>query len=127
MKERQQNSTSNPIMFLMIDSADHITGKPGLTPTVTISKNGGAFGAVTGAVTALSGGWYSIAGNATDRNTLGELLIHATAAGADPYDDKYDIVPWNPYGVNFGMVFDTTQTVEDNSVAARNTYTTTTH
>jgi len=96
MKLRQQSSTSYPITFLMVDSADHITGKTGLTPTVTISKNGAGFGSPAGAVTEIGSGWYALAGNATDRGTLGDLLIHATATGADPVDDRYCIVPWNP-------------------------------
>ena len=68
----------------MVDSTDHISGKTGLTTTVTISKNGAAFGAPAGAVTEIGSGWYKIAANATDSNTIGSLLVHATATGADP-------------------------------------------
>ena len=66
---------------MMVDDTDHISGKTGLTPTVTLSKNGGGFNAASGAVTELGGGLYALAGNATDRNTLGELWIHAEATG----------------------------------------------
>jgi len=97
MKLRKQSSTSYPITFLMVDSEDHVTGKAGLTPTVTISKNGAAFGSPVGAVTEIGNGWYKLAGNATDRNTLGDFLVHSEAAGADPSDDRYCIVPWDPY------------------------------
>ena len=97
MKQRQQSSTSYPVTFLMVDSSDHITGKTGLTPTVTVSKNGSAFGSPSGAVSEIGSGWYALAGNATDRATLGDLLIHATATGADPVDDRYCIVPWDPF------------------------------
>ena len=81
-----QSSTQAALVFLMVDSTDHITGKTGLTPTVTISKNGGTFASPSGAVTEISGGWYKVAGNATDTNTLGPLALHATATGADPTD-----------------------------------------
>jgi len=97
MNEREQSSTGYPIQFLMVDSLNHIIGKTGLSPTVTISKNGGAFGAAAGAITELSNGWYSYAGNATDRDTLGELIIHAEASGADDTDLKIVIIPWNPF------------------------------
>lgn len=97
MKQRQQSSTSYLITFLMVDSADHVTGKTGLTPTVTISKDGAAFGSPSGAVSEIGNGWYALAGDATDRDTLGDLLIHATGTGADPVDDRYCIVPWNPF------------------------------
>lgn len=99
MKARKQSTTSYPILFLMVDSTDHVTGKAGLTPTVTISKNGGAFASPSGAVTELSSGWYALAGNATDRNTVGELLIHATGTGADPLDDRYLVVGYDPFDV----------------------------
>jgi len=97
IKIRQKSSTSYPINFLMVDATDHVTGKTGLTPTVTLSKNGAAFAAAAGAVTEISSGWYSLAGNATDRNTLGELLVHAVASGADPFDIQYAIVDYDPF------------------------------
>lgn len=97
MKARKQNSTTYPILFLMVDSADHVTGKTGLSPTVTISKNGGSFVAKSGAVTEVGNGWYALAGHATDRNTLGELIIHAEAPGADPVDERYEIVAYDPF------------------------------
>ena len=97
IKIRKQSTTTYPINFLMVDSTDHITAKTGLTVTVTLSKNGAAFGAAAGAVTEISNGWYSLAGNATDRNTLGELLVHASATGADPTDMQYAIVEYDPF------------------------------
>ena len=47
----KQSSTARPLLFLMIDSGDHISPKTGLSPTVTLSKNGAAFAAAAGAVT----------------------------------------------------------------------------
>jgi hypothetical protein len=90
------NSADIPLIFLMIDSTDHITGKPGLTPTVTISKNGGSFATPSGAVTGIANGWYKAAGNATDTNTLGPIILHATATGADDADAIYPVVANNP-------------------------------
>lgn len=83
--------------FLLVASADHVTAVTGASPTVTISKNGGAFASPSGAVTEIGSGWYQLAGNATDRGTLGEFLLHATAASADPADKSYLIVPWDPF------------------------------
>lgn len=100
----QTASTARPLLFLMVDSADHITGKTGLTPTVTISKNGAAFAAPAGAVTELASGWYKVAGNATDTGTTGPLLLHATSAGADPCDAAFEVVAFNPDdGVRLGL------------------------
>jgi hypothetical protein len=92
----KSNSTAKELLFLMVDSADHLSGKTGLSPTVTIRKPGGAFGTPSGAVTEIANGWYKVAGNATDTNTLGPLLLHATAANADPADDSFNVVAYDP-------------------------------
>lgn len=86
MRVRQLGSTGLPVCFFMADSTDHITGLTGLSPAVEISKNGGAFASPVGAIAEIGYGWYALAGNATDRNTLGTLLVHAEAEGADPFD-----------------------------------------
>ena len=96
MTARKQNSTDYPFQFLMVDSADHLTAKTGLTPTVTLSKNGGAFAAAEGAVSEIGNGIYSLAGNAEDRDTLGELMIQASASGADTVFSKLLIVNYDP-------------------------------
>jgi hypothetical protein len=97
MKLRKLSSSVYPITFLMVQSADHVTGLTGATVTVTLSKNGGAFASPAGAVTEIGSGWYSLAANATDRDTLGELDLHATATGGDPTDEKYLIVSFDPF------------------------------
>jgi hypothetical protein len=81
-----KQSTAYTRMFLMVDSTDHITGKTGLTVTVTLSKAGGAFGAAGGTITEVSSGWYKIALTTTDTNTLGDLAYHCTSTGADATD-----------------------------------------
>lgn len=86
-QEILKSSAAYPFAFLMVDSADHISPKTGLTPTVTILKaNTGSFASPSGAVTELANGWYKVAGNATDTNTDGPIILHATASGADPTD-----------------------------------------
>lgn len=98
MSEYVQYQTSGtPLTFLMVDNADHITGKTGLSPSVTIRKNGGVFAAPAGAVSEIGNGWYEVAGNASDSNTYGPLLLHAEAAGADPTESKFCVVAFNPY------------------------------
>lgn len=78
-----------PLLFLMVLTTDGTSPATGLSPTVTLSKNGAAFGAPSGAVTELSAGWYKVAANATDSNTFGALLLHATGTGADNTDVQY--------------------------------------
>lgn len=92
----KQSSAVQPLMFLMVQSLDHISPALGLTPTVAISKNGLGFMSPIGAVSELGNGWYRVAANANDTNVLGPLLLHATATGADPVDVVYAIVAFDP-------------------------------
>jgi hypothetical protein len=72
----------------MVQSADHVTALTGASPTVSISKAGGSFGAPSGGATAteVANGWYKISLSTTDTNTLGDLSIHCTATSGDPTD-----------------------------------------
>lgn len=75
------------VVVLMTDSANHVSGKPGLTLTITLSKNGGSFAAITPVVTERGNGLYSLALTAAHTNTEGDLVLHITAgASADPTD-----------------------------------------
>lgn len=102
--QRQKSTTTYPILFLLVSASDHITAVTGVTPTVTISKNGAAFAAPSGAVSEVANGIYMLAGNATDRNTLGTLAVHATATGADAVDMLIEIVDYDPFA--FGANLD---------------------
>ena len=97
MTARKLATATYPIQFLLVDNTDHVTGKTGLSPAVTISKNGGTFAPPVGAVTELGNGFYSLAGSALDRSVLGELIIHAYADGADPMDIIVDVVDYDPF------------------------------
>jgi hypothetical protein len=107
----KQATAVQPLVFLMVDSTDHITGKTGLSPTVTISKNGAAFASPAGAVSEIGNGLYAVAANATDSETLGPLVLHATATGADPVDWLYPIVAYDPLTVAVGANTATPPTV----------------
>ncbi len=71
------------LMVFMVDSNDHRSGKTGLTLTITASKNGLAFASITPTVTERGNGWYSLALDAAHTDTIGELALHITSAGAD--------------------------------------------
>ncbi len=92
----QQNNTSRKIVVLLT-TPDHVSGATGLTLTTTRSKNGGSFAAWAGGAAELANGWYALTPAAGDVDTLGELAIHVTAAGADPADVKYTVVAFDPY------------------------------
>lgn len=81
----KQSTTYNRVI-LMIDSTDHITGKTGLTLTITASKDGAAFGSISPTVTELATGLYKIALTTSHTDTLGDFAMHITGTGADPTD-----------------------------------------
>jgi hypothetical protein len=100
----QQSTANDPLFFFLVLSSDHISPATGKTPTVTISKNGAAFATPTGAVSEIANGWYQVAGNATDTNTLGDILLHATEATSDNSDlVAAQVVAFNPRNANLGL------------------------
>ena len=77
-----KNAILANFMFFMADSADHVTGKTGLTPTATRSLDGGAFGACANAAAEVANGWYKITLAAADTNA-DIVALKFTSAGAD--------------------------------------------
>lgn len=74
----KQSDTSRVVPFMLVQG-DHTTAATGLTPTVTLSKNGGAFGAAAGAVAEVSAGWYKLTPTSADTGTLGPLALHVVS------------------------------------------------
>ena len=81
-----KQSTSRNLMIFMTDALDRLSGKAGLTLTITASKDGGAFAAITPTVTDRGNGWYALALTADHTDTLGDFALHVTGTGADPSD-----------------------------------------
>lgn len=78
----KKNVALNNFEFLMVDSADHITPKTGLTVSGYISKDGGAFSALTNSVTEISNGIYKV--NLTQAEMNADVItLRFTATGAD--------------------------------------------
>lgn len=101
----KQSSTQLPLQFFLTQSSDHISGLTGATPSVKISKNGASGVSPTGAVSETDStnmpGWYQVAANATDTNTLGLITLHATATSADPCDMPVaQVVAFDPTAAN---------------------------
>lgn len=68
--------------FLMVDSTDHITPKTGLTVAGTISKDGGAFGALTNGVAEIANGVYKVDITQAEMNA-DVITLKFTGTGAD--------------------------------------------
>lgn len=85
-------STARNVDVFMTDSTDHVTGKTGLTLTITASKDGAAFAGISPTVTELATGWYKLALTAAHTDTPGDLALHITGAAADPSDVAMQVV-----------------------------------
>lgn len=81
-----KQSTARNLMVFLASSSDHVTGLTGATLTITASKNGAAFGSITPTVTERGDGWYNLDLTTSHTDTLGDLVVHVTAASADPID-----------------------------------------
>jgi hypothetical protein len=89
-----RGATDHPLVFYLVQPGDHRTPATGLSPSPQISKNGGAWASPAGAVSELGHGWYQVAANSGDVNTVGSLLLHMPGgAGNDPCDVVYEVIP----------------------------------
>jgi hypothetical protein len=78
----QKNTALNNFEFFMADSADHVSGKTGLTVTSARSIDGGAFGACANSAVQVGNGVYRIDLATTDLN--GDIVtLRFSATGAD--------------------------------------------
>lgn len=78
-------------MFRLVDETDDETPQPGKTPTVQISKNGGAFANATNAAVGISDGFYYVELTATELNTDGPLGFIAYATGTNIFADIHQV------------------------------------
>ncbi len=111
-----KQSTARNLMVFMADSSDHITGKTGLTLTITASKDGAAFASISPTVTDRGSGWYNLALTTSHTDTLGDLAIHITGTGADATDISRQVVlqiPGDVLTANTVQVNGTSQTARD--------------
>jgi hypothetical protein len=92
-------SAARNVLIFMKDAADHLSGKTSLSLTITASKDGGAFAAITPTVTERGNGWYNLALTTDHTDTLGTLALHVTGAGADPTDITYLVEGARPSAV----------------------------
>lgn len=77
-----KQSTALDITFFAFDSnGDGVTGKVDGDWTKRISKNGGAFAAMTVTVTEMENGWYSLTLSTAHTDTLGILSLSFSATG----------------------------------------------
>lgn len=80
----QTNTALNNVQFLMVLASDHVTAATGLTPVMTRSIDGGAFGAADGGttITEVANGMYQVDLATADTNGT-EIVYRFAVATAD--------------------------------------------
>jgi len=87
-----KQSTSLADTFFAFDSnGDPVTGIIDGSWTKRISKNGGAFAAMTVIITEMENGWYAFTISSSDSDTLGILSLRFSATGAKQVNLKYRV------------------------------------
>ena len=112
MRELEQSVTAK-FSVKMVDAADHVTDKTGLTLTVLSSKNGGTFATATASVAEVSNGWYRVEVFPAHVDTVGEAVFRCTATSADAGERIFTVV-----GTTRQDVYDRIGTPTGASIAA---------
>ncbi len=91
---KQKQSTATFLYVYLVDETDGYTPETGIiSPTITVSKNGGAFAAPSdGTWSELASGWYKAALDATDTNTLGALAVNVAKTGCRNFMNTVEVV-----------------------------------
>jgi hypothetical protein len=94
----KQSTAVDIAMGPFLDESDGKTVEGGLTitqPDIRLKKNGGAWAQKNAAQTLTheENGWYEVALDTTDTNTLGELVVAIHEAGALPVWRVFQVVP----------------------------------
>ena len=100
-------NTATEIDFFMPDDSDPWSGKPGLTGiTVQYKKQGqSSFTTLSSpTITEIGNGWYKLSVPATLVDAYGFLIIRFSATGAKTQQQQYQVVAFNPYDSNMGLV-----------------------
>jgi len=85
-----KNTAFSNFAFLMIDSADDISPKTGLTVSGEVSIDGAAFSGLSNAITEIGNGWYKVDITAAELNG-DSIVLRFTSAGAN--DRGFAIYP----------------------------------
>jgi len=102
MQTRYNGTPGYSIGFMLVDSSDHRTPVTGATPTIEISKSGGAYASAVGTISEVGHGHYMFDADAADIDTNGELWAYITATGADDITAHIcDVIGSDPFDYDY--------------------------
>lgn len=95
----RRNTATYVMLGPFLSKTDGVTELTSLTPSFRISKNGGAFSALTGSSSHQENGWYRLELTAADTQTQGSLVIKAA-------DSSVYIPVWSEFIVTSQNAYD---------------------
>jgi len=90
--------------FKMVDASDFATPETGKSPTVQVSRDGGAFGASTNSASEVGDGWYTVVLTVVETDA-DIVVLKATASGCAQTDEAF-YLPTHTAGSAAGSVAD---------------------
>ncbi|MBN1344519.1 MAG: hypothetical protein JXQ73_17650 [Phycisphaerae bacterium] len=75
-------------IFKMVDEYDFATPESGKSPTVDVSKDGGAFAGAANGPSEIGDGWYAVA-LTSEETTADVLILKATGSGCAQTDEAF--------------------------------------
>ncbi len=87
----KQSTARDITIFAHDENGDAVTGLSNASFTKRIRKNGGAFAAMTVTITELENGWYEVPLTTAHTNTVGELVMTFTNAGAKQVNMLFNV------------------------------------
>jgi hypothetical protein len=99
LQQSEATAARRRIPVYLVDATDGFTEETGLagSATVTVSKNGGAFGGSAGSFTEIGNGYYYYEATAGELDTLGMLGIRVTDAASRNFAGLAQVVAYDPY------------------------------
>lgn len=78
----KKNTAFTAFPFFLVQNSDHVSPATGKTPSGFVSKDGGAFVALTNSPAEIGNGWYKVTLTAAELNA-DVVILRFTATGAD--------------------------------------------
>lgn len=88
-----RGSGVDPLPFRLVSASDHASPITGASPSVVLSKNAQTFAAPAGQILEIGHGSYYVSPSTGDTDTLGPMILVASAGGADTYRALINVIP----------------------------------
>lgn len=86
-----KTGTAHNIIFVLVSATDNQTEITGVSPSCSISKNGGAYESCDNTPVSIGNGTYALTLTAAETDTSGPLIVRSTYSGAATSRREYQV------------------------------------